>query len=119
MEHLPTIYGAAVLLPLASFFIILVVAQQLGKFAAWVATSAILTAGLLSFLALGTWLTHHWPAGVHHGGHEEHAAPVHEEAGGARRAAAANYFVALVQEPATQDRAGHEAPGHGAVDAAH
>ena len=48
MEHLPTIYGAAVLLPLASFFIILLFAQQLGRFAACVATSAILFAGAFS-----------------------------------------------------------------------
>src|SRR5690348_1985513 len=117
MEHLPTIYGAAVLLPLASFFIILIFAQQLGKFAAWVATSAILVAGLLSFLALGTWLTHHWPAGVHHGGHEEHAAPVHEEAGGARRGAADRYFVALVQESVPPPAPGREASAHIAGDA--
>src|SRR5262245_19097403 len=71
MDHLPTIYGAAVLLPLASFFVILVFAQQLGRFAGWVATSAILIAGMLSFLALGTWLTHHFPAPVHHAAHSD------------------------------------------------
>ena len=36
MEHLPTIYGAAVLLPLASFFAILMFARQLDRFAAWI-----------------------------------------------------------------------------------
>jgi len=72
MEHLPTIYGAAVLLPLASFFIILLVAQQLGRFAAWVATTAILVAGAFSFWALAIWLTNHFPEPVHHGGHEKH-----------------------------------------------
>src|SRR6478752_5394086 len=70
MDHLPTIYGAAVLLPLASFFVILLLAQQLGRFAAWVATSAILVAGALSFWALAIWLTNHFPPPVHHGGHE-------------------------------------------------
>src|SRR5438105_7546663 len=99
MEHLPTIYGVAVLLPLASFFIILIFAQQLGRFAAWVATSAILIAGALSFLALGTWLTHHFPAPVHHGS-SEHAAPDHQESGDRRQGTDDKYFVAMVQEPA-------------------
>jgi len=119
MEHLPTIYGAAVLLPLASFFIILILAQQLGKFAAWVATSAILVAGLLSFLALGTWLTHHWPAGVHHGGHEEHAAPVHGEAGARNQKSESGYFVALIQESVPPPAPGHETAAHGANEAGH
>src|SRR5204862_125221 len=99
MEHLPTIYGAAVLLPLASFFIILLFAQQLGRFAAWVATSAILVAGAFSFWALAIWLTSHFPPPVHHGGQEEH------EVGGQksevrRYKAADRFLVAMVQEPA-------------------
>src|SRR5687767_10990719 len=69
MEHLPTIYAAAVLLPLASFFAILLFAKPLGRFAAWVATSAILGAGVLSFLAFGIWLNTYFPAPVHHGEH--------------------------------------------------
>src|SRR5206468_5387936 len=65
MEHLPTIYAAAVLLPLASFFAILIFANQVGRFAAWIATGAILSAGVLSFIALGLWLTHHFPEPLH------------------------------------------------------
>src|SRR5262245_37588884 len=72
MDHLPTIYAAAVLLPLASFFAILLFARQLGHFASWVATSAILGAGILSFLALGLWLNNHFPQPGHHAGHSAH-----------------------------------------------
>src|SRR5947199_8218763 len=75
MEHLPTIYAAAVLLPLASFFAILLFARQLDRFAAWIATSAILGAAALSFLAFGLWINHSFPEPVHHGGHSA----VHEE----------------------------------------
>ena len=54
---------------------ILLFAQQLGRFAAWIATGAILGAAVLSFLGFGIWLNHHFPEPVHHGGH----AAVHEE----------------------------------------
>src|SRR5687767_14647591 len=77
MESLPTMYAAAVLLPLASFALILLFARTLDKFAAWIATSAILGAGLLSFLALGIWLSNHFPPAPNH---EEHAA-AHGESG--------------------------------------
>ena len=50
MDHLPTIYGAAVLLPLASFATILLFARQLGKVASSIATGAILVSAVLSFL---------------------------------------------------------------------
>jgi len=66
MEHLPTIYAAAVLLPLASFVLILLFAQQLGRAASVIATGAILLAGVLSFVALGLWLSTHFPAVGHH-----------------------------------------------------
>jgi NADH-quinone oxidoreductase subunit L len=128
MEHLPTIYAAAVLLPLASFFAILLFARQFDRFAAWIATSAILGAGALSFLALGIWLTHHFPPPVHHGGHsaahESHEGADHHsgsgepgtgekghgEAAGHKTGAIHDYpptFVALVQEPAAGSDAAH------------
>ncbi len=117
MDHLPTIYGAAVLLPLASFFIILLFAQQLGRFAAWVATSAILIGGALSFWALVIWLTAHFPPAVH-GGHEQHE--VEAQKSEVRSEIAEDRFVvALVQEPGHQPAGGHEAPGHAAEEAAH
>src|SRR5689334_21927118 len=111
MEHLPTIYGAAVLLPLTSFFVILLLAKQLGKYAAWEATVAILVAGACSFGALGIWLTHHFPQPVGHGGHEEPAE--------VRSQNADQFFVALTQEPGHQPAAGHEAPAHGAGETGH
>ena len=43
-QLLPTIFAAAVLLPLISFVSILLLAKGLGRYAAWVATSAILSA---------------------------------------------------------------------------
>jgi len=52
MDNLQTIYGAAVLLPLLSFFTILIFAKQLGKVAAVIATGAILGAAALSFIGL-------------------------------------------------------------------
>src|SRR5262245_45804439 len=111
MEHLPTIYGAAVLLPLASFFVILLLAKQLGRYAAWVATTAILVAGVFSFWALGIWLTNHFPQPVGHGGHEEPAE--------ARSQKLDPFFVALTQEAGHQPAAGHEAPAHAAGEAGH
>ena len=84
MEHLPTIYAAAVLLPLASFFVILLFARQLGRFAAWIATGAILGEAVLSFFAFGIWLNHSFPEPVHHGGHSA----VHEEGHGQGRSGA-------------------------------
>src|SRR5207253_5244387 len=47
-----------------------------GRFAAWIATGAILLAGALSFLAFGIWVTHHFPKPLH----DEHAA-AHEDSG--------------------------------------
>src|SRR5262245_3456252 len=111
MEHLPTIYGAAVLLPLASFFVILLLAKQLGRYAAWVATTAILVAGVFSFWALGIWLTNHFPQPVGHGGHEEPAE--------ARSQKLDPFFVALTQEAGHQPAAGHEAPAHAVGEAGH
>ena len=71
------ILGVAVLLPLCSFALILLFAKQMGDKAAWLATAAILGAGLLSFGALYIWLDNHFPP-VHHG---DHAATHHEEGG--------------------------------------
>src|SRR5262245_27086124 len=124
MEHLPTIYAAAVLLPLASFFAILLFARQLDRFAGWIATSAILAAGALSILAFGIWLTHHFPSPPHHGGHsavhESHEGAGQEPGGKGQESAAGHKtsrtdprvpltFVALVQEPAAGSEAAHAA----------
>jgi NADH:ubiquinone oxidoreductase subunit 5 (subunit L)/multisubunit Na+/H+ antiporter MnhA subunit len=131
MEHLPTIYAAAVLLPLASFAIILLFARQLGPFAAWIATSAILGAGLLSFVAFGLWLNNHFPQPVHHAAsHDEHGEAGDKEQGtgdgghktgsttGRSVGGLAPYLVALVQEPTTGGEA-HAAPSPAASSEHH
>jgi NADH-quinone oxidoreductase subunit L len=103
---LKTLLGLAVLLPLGSFFAILMFANRLGKSAAYVAVSAIGGACLLSFVAMFVWLGSNWPEGVHHGDHaaghgeshhgEDHHGPAphaeghdHEKSGGSDKGHAA------------------------------
>ncbi|MEO8496090.1 MAG: proton-conducting transporter membrane subunit, partial [Planctomycetota bacterium] len=68
--------GWAVILPLVSFFVILVFGPRMGKageHAASLATAAIALASILSFASLAIWLYHH-PISV--GSHDEgHASP--------------------------------------------
>ncbi len=130
MDHLPTIYGAAVLLPLASFATILLFARQLGKVAASIATGAILLSAVLSFLAFGIWLSNHPPVAAHHDSHEavhgdEHGGAGHGDAphgdhGKSKAdekhsdaARSSLLFVSLVQEPAAATH------GHAHGDHAH
>lgn len=137
-QLLPTIYAAAVLLPLFSFVLILCCAPWLGRFSGWLATSAILAAGILSFVGLGLWLNHHFPPPPHHGehaaahgGHEEHPTP-HEDQGKTEKGhheeskadegktdagKSSNWMdglpvtlVALVQEPTEKAKTGEGAP---------
>ncbi len=66
---LPSLLGLATLLPLASFFFLLLFGPRLGKafgHGAYVATGAIVAAGVLSFVALLIWLGHHFPGGETH-----------------------------------------------------
>jgi NADH:ubiquinone oxidoreductase subunit 5 (subunit L)/multisubunit Na+/H+ antiporter MnhA subunit len=69
MDVLPQILAAAVLLPLASFAVILIGATwfNIGKAGAYVATAAILGAAVLSFVALFVWLSlpNHFPPPSH------------------------------------------------------
>ena len=66
-ELLPKLLLVAVLLPLASFFLILLFANSMGKSSALLATGAIGGAAVLSFISfLFIWLPHHWPQGSHH-----------------------------------------------------
>jgi NADH-quinone oxidoreductase subunit L len=117
MEHLPTIYGAAVLLPLASFLVILLFARQLGRSASVIATGAILLAAICSFGALALWLNEHFPAVGHHAAHEEEQherqAPLHGKSAGRR---STEYLVLSTQyrgvagdpsAPAPQERQVH------------
>ncbi len=68
---IPTLLCLAWLLPLASFTLILFLGPRMGKggsLAAYVATGAIMSAGVLSFLSLFIWLGHFGAAapGEHH-----------------------------------------------------
>ncbi len=57
---LPTLLGVAVLLPLASFFVILTTGRRLEPaWGGYLATGAIVSAGVLALGSLGIWLTHH------------------------------------------------------------
>jgi len=74
MDLVPLLLGTAVLAPLTSFWIILLLGRRLGRngeAAAYVAVSAIIFAGVCSFLSLGIWLANHFPVDAHHG-HGEH-----------------------------------------------
>ena len=86
--YLPWLLGSAVLLPLCSFFAILIAGPKMGKageYAAYIATGAIGTAALFSFVSLfAFWLPAHSPPAESHG--EEQASV----AAGAEHAAAAS-----------------------------
>ncbi len=64
---LPILLGLAVLLPLGSFWVILLAGNRLGKQAATVAVGAIVGAGVLSFWSLAIWLVHYYPTESGHG----------------------------------------------------
>jgi NADH-quinone oxidoreductase subunit L len=77
---LPVLLGAAWLIPLASFVIILFTGPRLGRagvLAGYLATGAILSSFVLSLTSLVLWLGVHPPAtpAVHGGAHHAHAAP--------------------------------------------
>ncbi|MDA7977477.1 MAG: NADH-quinone oxidoreductase subunit L [Pirellulales bacterium] len=83
---MPTILGAAVLLPLISFVVIVLFGAAMRKAHVpthYIATGAILGSFVLSFTAMCIWLSTHGIPEVHehdahgHGGHEEHAAGSH------------------------------------------
>ncbi len=88
MDVIPTILAAAVLLPLASFLLILLAGPRMGKhgsFAGYVATAAILGAACLSFLSLAVWLREAPPRHVVHHvdtSHQDSLTASHSERGG-------------------------------------
>lgn len=123
---LPYLLLIAVLLPLASFFTILLGANALGRNAAYIATGAILGAGFLSFASFGIWLYEHFPADDHHAaahstdhgehGHgQEHKAEPKKPAEHAAKAApaGAHYTALLAEEKHAEGKpAAHEDHGH-------
>ncbi len=63
---LPTLLALATLLPLASFFVLLISGPRLGKslgYGAYVAVGAIVLSAVLSFVSLFIWLDAHFPEG--------------------------------------------------------
>jgi NADH-quinone oxidoreductase subunit L len=80
-QFISMLLGWAVVLPLVSFFVILVFGPRMGKageHAASLATAAIALASILSFASLAIWLGNHRPGSESHG--EEHASLVWPEA---------------------------------------
>jgi len=81
--------GAAVLLPLLSFAVIVLAGPNLGehgKAAGTVATAAILGAAVLSYCAMFIWLGSNWPEVAHHG-HDDHHAAAHDDGHGGNHGA--------------------------------
>lgn len=76
-QSISMLLGWAVVLPLCSFFVILVFGPRMGKageHAASLATAAIGMAAILSFISMAIWLTNHRPGVESHG--EAHASAV-------------------------------------------
>jgi len=72
-DTLHVLLGIAVLLPLISFFVILLLGPRIGKGGAYVATGAILGAAVLSFISLFfIWLPAHQPHDAAHHDTEHH-----------------------------------------------
>ncbi|HZN34952.1 MAG TPA: proton-conducting transporter membrane subunit, partial [Pirellulaceae bacterium] len=119
------ILGAAVLLPLGSFVVILLCAKWLGDKAGLVATAAILSSGLLSFGAFGIWVYAHFPQPVHHEKHAEHPRPLASdhhpspapEGKHSRVADAPLNFVSFAQEPAEKSKTADHPPAAAAASA--
>ncbi|MCE9527767.1 MAG: hypothetical protein K8R36_17125, partial [Planctomycetales bacterium] len=105
---IPTLLGIAVLLPLASFVVILCTAKYLKEQAAWVAICAIGGACVLSFISMFLWLGSNWPKGVHHE-HPAHAATEHEASSAPSRS---EFFVTSPESPAAPHAAKSAEPQH-------
>src|SRR5260221_7150762 len=116
---IPTFLGIAVLLPLASFVVILCTARYLKEQAAWVAICAIGGACLLSFISMFLWLGSNWPKGPEHG---HSAGPPAEQVARMADDTAGEYFVSTSEEPAKEKHEGAkpEEKAHGdPADAKH
>jgi NADH:ubiquinone oxidoreductase subunit 5 (subunit L)/multisubunit Na+/H+ antiporter MnhA subunit len=73
-QALPLLLGAAWLLPLASFALIVLVGPKMGKAgvaAGWLATGAIVGSLALSLVAFGLWIGEHPVRAAEHGEHAE------------------------------------------------
>jgi len=100
-DLLPLLLGWAVLLPLVSFFAILIFGSRMGKAgeaSAYIAVTAIVLAGVASFCSLGIWVATHWPEDAHHHG-ATHSDPAHGEHAHAAHATASAGNIVRGQEP--------------------
>ena len=129
-DILPILLGAAWLLPLVSFVVIVFLGPRLGKagvLAGYVASGAIVGSFVLSATAMVLWLGHHWPAGAHHDTHEatEHATDDHHAGTSASSKspfrtvtfttvafAADEHAAAAGHDAAAHDAAAHEGAAH-------
>ena len=124
-DILPILLGAAWLLPLVSFVVIVFLGPRLGKagvLAGYVASGAIVGSFVLSATAMVLWLGHHWPAGAHHDTHEatEHANDDHHAGTSASSKspfrtvafAADEHAAAAGHDAAAHDAAAHEGAAH-------
>lgn len=114
---LPLLLGLATLLPLASFFVLLVFGPRFGKtlgHGAYIAVGAIVGAGVLSFISLFIWLGHHFPSDAHHSQSGDHAAA--NESGLIVRGQDPGHDAEAHEEThdvVHHEGGGHEADGHG------
>jgi proton-translocating NADH-quinone oxidoreductase chain L len=116
-QILPLLLGVAVLLPLASFFVILLFGPKMGhagEHAGYVATGAIVGACVLSFISLFIWLGSHWPeAAAHHDTHQSDRSGEHKKQDDHHGASKSNVGVTPVTNvafhPGHVDQEGHEA----------
>jgi NADH-quinone oxidoreductase subunit L len=107
---LPTLLGAAWLLPLLSFFLIWLVGGRMGpagKFAGYVATGAILGSFALSAIALATWVQEHGVFVEGHDAHGEH----HDEHDGKEHKEGADKD----HDDSAHDGAAHDGEAHHAL----
>lgn len=112
---LPLLLGLATLLPLVSFFLILLFGPKMGKglgYGSYVATGAILGSAVLSFISLFfIWLPNHFPEGSHHA--EDHADQVEQA-----ELANGPTFVSLMESEGDADhaKAPHDGEQHAGED---
>src|SRR5262245_15012981 len=104
---IPTLLGIAVLLPLASFVVILLSARFLKEQAAWIAICAIGGACLLSFISMFLWLGSNWPTENAEAGHS-----AGHSAANTARLHAHQFFVSTAEEEHAKEASAEGDKGH-------
>ncbi len=112
---LPSLLGAAWLIPLGSFVVILFFGPRLGahgRDAARVATGAIVGSLACSLVAAAIWLWNHPPAAAIHHAEGEHAATARTASEPSMAAVPGGPFVAVAHAAGDHDAAGQAAGAH-------